>query len=439
VIEQVPPNSPEVEQAYLGGLMVGDIARCERLIQGITSAEFYAPDHQEIFRVICAQVESGTAPTMVTVHDDLKDHPTITASQLAELGATDPLGQQVGEYRSRLLRLAQKRFLRSRLLATLEELQRSSHANLERPVACLEEIVHDFGETYPDESSQFARPLSECVDEFGVLLDRVAAGEQGIAGRPSGYTRLDQLIAGFQPGRLYTVAARTGAGKTTFVCNLAYQMAKSGEHCALFSLEMGANEIFQKLVAVDSGVDLHRLRQGDVAPHALQAARTSGGRVGSLPIYINDGNKLGLSLIERDCARLKQANQLDCVFVDYLQLMWTPPSRKARYEAVGELSRGLKAMARKLDVPVIACAQLSRKADEGDGEPKLHHLRESGSIEQDSDVVIFLWRDGDDTHARVAKNRSGPVGRLKFDFDPQKERFTDDSWGAKKHPDKELW
>ncbi len=424
MIEQTPPHSPEVEQAYLGGLLLGDLQRTERLVQGITANEFYVSDHQLIFQAVCDQVESGVAPTMVTVHDDLQGQ--VTASYLAELGASDPLGQAAGEYRSRLLRLSQKRFLRERLLVTLEEIQGASHANLERPVALLEGIVHEFGETYPDESSQFARPLSDCVDEFGVLLDRVAAGEQGIAGRSSGYTRLDQLIAGFQPGRLYTVAARTGAGKTTFVCNLAYQMARAGSHCGLFSLEMGAMEIFQKLVAVESGIDMFRLRQGAVDAANLPRVREGSGRVARLPIYVNDGNKLGLSLIERDCARLKQANQLDAVFVDYLQIMWTPPSRKNRYEIVGELSRGLKALARKLNVPVIACAQLSRKAEDGEKEPRLHHLRESGSIEQDSDVVIMLWRDGMKTNAAVRKNRNGPIGRLEFNFDAEKERFTEE-------------
>jgi replicative DNA helicase len=341
-----------------------------------------------------------------------------------------------------VLRAAQRRFLYERVQLAQEALRDASHANLERPVALLEEIVHDFGEHYPDESSQFARPLSECVDEFGELLDRVADGKQGIAGRPSGYTRLDQLIAGFQPGRLYTIAARTGAGKTTFICNLAYQMARDSSSCAVFSLEMGSQEVFQKLVAIESGLDLFRLRQGVATPVDLDRARGASASIASMPILVNDGNKLGLSLIERDCARLKQANQLDAVFVDYLQLMWTPPSRKQRYEAVGELSRGLKAMARKLDVPVIACAQLSRKADEGDGEPKLHHLRESGSIEQDSDVVLMLWRDGMKTNAKIAKNRNGPTGRLEFNFDAEKERFTEENpnrWNIQKEDNNEQW
>lgn len=426
MIDSVPPHSPEIEAGYLGGLMFGNLALTERYVANIQEDDFYLDKHREIFRAAREMAQEGRVVNLVTLADEFHDHPSISVTYLAELAGNIPDEDSMSDYRSRLLQESQRRFLRAQCQWMLENV---SDRDLE-PLRALEEAAHAFGERYVDESSCLAQPISSQVDEFGALLDRVAAGEQGISGRPSGYRRLDQLIAGFQSGRLYTIAARTGAGKTTFACNLAHQMAGSGTAAGFFSLEMGAQEIFQKLVAVESGVDLFHLRKGVVDAASLSRAREGSGRVARLPLYINDGNKLGLSLIERDCARLKQANCLDAVFVDYLQLMWTPPSRKQRYEAVGELSRGLKAMARKLDVPVIACAQLSRKADEGDKEPQLHHLRESGSIEQDSDVVLMLWRDGMKTQAKVAKNRNGPTGRLQFDFDQQKERFTEDDGKA---------
>jgi replicative DNA helicase len=269
------------------------------------------------------------------------------------------------------------------------------------------------------------------VDEFGALLERVAAGEQGISGRATGYPKLDQLVAGLQDGRLYVVAARTGCGKTTFVTNLAYQMAQAGSHCGFFSLEMGAQEIFQKVVAIDSGVDLFRLRQGNVDPAGLTRAHTSATRVGQLPIYVNDWDKIGLGLVERDCLRLKQANRLDVVFVDYLTLMCSPASRKQGWEKVGDLAKGLKRLSRKLQVPIVVCAQLSRKADEADREPRLSDLRESGDIEQSADSVWMMWRDGANTLFKVAKQRNGPTGRCEFYFDHERERFTEgpkESW-----------
>jgi replicative DNA helicase len=415
---------------------MGTLEECARWTANLTEDDFYNGTHREIFRICQAMIERGETPIFTSVAEEYHAlHGNY--SDVAEVTGAIASIAHMGDVRGRLLRASRKRFLRAKLQQAMESL---SEPNLERPVAILEGIVHEYGTRYVDEGTNLAKPIGDQCDEFGVLLEKVRAGEQGIAGRSTGYPRLDQLVAGLQGGRLYTVAARTGCGKTTFICNLAYQMAKDGSHCGFFSLEMGAQEIFQKFIAIESGVDMFRLRQGLVDPALLPRAVESSQRVARLPIFVNDWDKIGVSLIERDCTRLKEANRLDVIFVDYAQIVWTPPSRKSRYEVVGEITQGLKRLSRKLNVPVVMCAQLSRKSEDGEREPQLHHLRESGSIEMDSDSVWMLWRDGMTTKFKVAKQRNGPVGRLDFNFDAQKERFTEDNQGwTAPEKDKGLW
>ena len=423
-----PQHEPETERAFLSAIIGSQGTEAQRLIRGLVPEDFYADGHREVFRTICAMVDRQETPTLPGVYEELaqEQQPELVRITCEAMGDHHYNLLAVGDLRARLLRASQSRFLRREAVGMESDLSEGSRANLE----LLEGIQDRWLERYPEEHSQQARALEHHVDEFGQWLSVMESGG-GVPGILTGYDGLDRLTGGMSGGQMITLAARPGVGKTTFATNVAYNVARNGYHVALFSLEMGEREMLSKFIARDAQVDMFRLRRGCAEPGDFGKIHRGVERVRQLPIYLNAGSKMGATLIERDCARLKASGRIDLAIIDYIQLCWTPPSKKQRYERIGDLSRAFKALARKLGIPVLVLAQLNRDVEHREQQrPRMSDLRDSGDIEQDSDMIWFLYEQALSTSLLVAKNRGGSTGETAFQFHKATETFenSDGRW-----------
>jgi replicative DNA helicase len=277
--------------------------------------------------------------------------------------------------------------------------------------------------------------IKSVVDGYYEQLTYLQEHRGEIMGVQTKYRDFDQITGGLQRSDLIILAARPGTGKTSFAMSLAYNVAMYNRHTvAIFSLEMGREQLIQRLIAMETQIDTHRLRLGQVPDNQLQVVFEAMGRLSQAPIYIEDTPGISVMELRSKARRLQSQHGVDLIIIDYLQLM-TGRGRENRVQEVSEISRGLKALARELNVPVIALSQLSRAVEGRQSHvPMLSDLRESGSIEQDADIVMFIYRDelynkeSDKkgiAEIHIAKHRNGPVGVVNMRFDAATTRFSD--------------
>ena len=277
--------------------------------------------------------------------------------------------------------------------------------------------------------------ISKVVDNYYEQLNYLQEHRGEILGVQTGYRDFDQITGGLQRSDLIILAARPGTGKTSFAMSIAYNVAMYFQHTvAVFSLEMGREQLIQRLIAMETQIDTHRLRLGQVPDNQLKTVFEAMGRLAQAPIYIEDTPGISIMELRSKARRLQAQHGCDLIIIDYLQLM-SGKGKENRVQEVGEISRGLKALARELNVPVIALSQLSRAVEGRQSHvPMLSDLRESGSIEQDADIVMFIYRDelynkeSDKkgiAEIHIAKHRNGPVGVVNMRFDPSTTRFSD--------------
>jgi replicative DNA helicase len=293
------------------------------------------------------------------------------------------------------------------------------------------EVAHD------DRQKKF-RPIAEVLDQETDKLHRLSTLKTPLTGTPSGFKDLDELTGGFQPGNLIVVAARPSMGKSALVANIAENAALQGHAVALFSLEMSESELAQRFVASRSNTKGEDLRLGRVAESRWPKILEACGRLGEAPLYIDDSSDTGVLEVRAKSRRLHHAladrGGLGLIVIDYLQLMRHEGRVESRVEQVGQISRGLKGLARELNVPVIALSQLSRAVEQrgGDKKPILSDLRESGQIEQDSDLVMFIYREEyynqestrpGEADIIIAKHRNGPIGEKTLTFRNEFPKF----------------
>src|SRR5436190_1770431 len=285
------------------------------------------------------------------------------------------------------------------------------------------------------------RSVAEVLSDEIDRLEKLATGDQDITGTPSGFRDLDAKLGGFQPGNLIVIAARPSLGKSALVCNIADNVAsKYGKAVAFFSLEMSEAELAHRFISCRSRIPNDKLRKGNVSTRDWPRVVRACNELENIPLWLDDSSDLSLLELRAKARRLAASEgNLGLVIVDYLQLMRAEDPRANRVEQVGQFSRGMKILARELDVPVIALSQLSRAPEQRPGgKPMLSDLRESGSIEQDSDVVVFIYRaskydeDADPSEADliIAKHRNGPTGDVPVVFLEQYPRFVDRARGA---------
>jgi replicative DNA helicase len=435
VAGRVPPHNLEAEESLLGAMLLSRDA-IAAAVECCTAEDFYKPAHGHIYSAVTALYTRGEPADPVTVADELRRGGVLDAvgdpSMLISLQVNTPSTANAAHYAH-----------------IVEE-----HALLRRLVVVAGEIA-EMGYTVPDDVSAvvdraeamvFEVAQRRVVDTMSSLRDLLAAGldhleqlyERGdtITGVPTGYTELDERLAGLQPSNLIVVGARPAMGKTSFALGIVSHAAlKIHKPVLLFSLEMSHLELTQRMLCSEARVDATRMRNGRLLESDWPKISNAIGRLGDAPIFIDDNPNVTVMDIRAKSRRLMAREGLGLVVVDYLQLMSGHQRSRAenRQVEVSEISRGLKVLARELNVPVVALSQLSRNLEmRQDKRPVLADLRESGSIEQDADVVLFIYRDevyNPDSPDRgsaeiiVAKHRNGPVGVNHLAFVDHYTRF----------------
>jgi replicative DNA helicase len=436
----LPPHNEEAEASVLGAILLTEQALDGVFLEvGLRPDDFYRPRHQLIFGAM-VRLKEKAAPEAVdalTVSEELRRTGELESAggeaYVHSLPTVVPALGAVLDY-ARIVK--ETALLRSVLSATREiqddVLGRRGEARelIERAESVLFKIGHDGGTA---EMRTIETVLHEEIDK----LEELSRSDIGLTGTPSGFNDIDDLTGGFQPGNLIVVAARPSMGKSTLATNIAENAAiEAGRPVALFSLEMSETELAHRFIASQAKVSSDELRKGRVRadrwPKVLRAVE----KLARAPIYIDDSSDIGVLEMRAKARRLhaRAENGLGLLIVDYLQLIRPDGRADSRVEQVGQISRGLKILARELEIPVIAVSQLSRAVESRNPPvPMLSDLRESGQVEQDADVVMFVYREEyyDRESERLgeadiifAKHRNGPVGQVTLTFQPRFPRFS---------------
>jgi replicative DNA helicase len=434
----VPPHNLEAEKSVLGAVLLDDRHLFGLLVEEHLRPEhFYREQHAHVFEAMIELHNTDRKIDHVTVAEVLREHGRLEGvggpAAIDELAGWVPAAGHSREYGRIVRENAQMRAL---LTASYEiqasVLSREAPARdlVERAERSMLEVAHD-------DRQKKIRTIADILSEETDKLHQLSISKTSLTGTPSGFKDIDDMTGGFQPGNLIILAARPSMGKSALVCNIAENAALAGHGVALFSLEMSESELAQRFVASQAKIKGEELRRGKVAesrwPKILEACQ----RLASAPLFIDDSSDTGVLEVRAKSRRLHHQleNGLGMIIIDYLQLMRHEGRVESRVEQVGQISRGLKGLARELGVPVIALSQLSRAVEqrgEGHKKPILSDLRESGQIEQDSDLVMFIYRDEYYTKESerpgeadiiVAKHRNGPVGEVTLTFQKEYPRF----------------
>jgi replicative DNA helicase len=439
----VPPQNLEAEESVLGAMMVSE-ATIEPVILDVhlQSGDFYRDRHRTIFDAITRLNQDGSPVDVLTVSEALSQH-----GHLDEIGGRDVVASLAAKVPApgsakHYAQIVKQNALMRRLDGAAKRIQQSVAERDGEPSELVEQAERLLFQVGHDERAADFRELSEILHEEIDKLEALATGKAEVTGTTSGYRDIDSLTGGFQPGNLIVIAARPAMGKSSLVCNIAENVAlKGSKPVALFSLEMSEMELAHRFIASQSRISSDRLRKGRVSTKDWPKVVKACNRLESAPLWIDDSSDLGMLELRAKARRLHAQEKgrgndgLGLVIVDYLQLMRADDPRANRVEQVAQFSRGLKILARELAVPVIGVSQLSRAPEQRpDKRPILSDLRESGSIEQDADVVGFLYRDEyynaeseDPGIAELifAKHRNGPIGTVRLVFLEHYPKFAD--------------
>lgn len=446
------PHNNEAEQSVLGAIIIDPQLMGET--QGVLLPEsFYRGAHQHIFRAMMHLFEENSEIDVVTLMDQLTSEGTLSEAggpqYLAELASNVPTTRNIEYYREIVYKLAAKRNL-IRVADQIAKDGYDSELDLDDILSDAERKILELASTRESEGFKDIRDVLGQVYENAEELDQNSGQTPGI---PTGYRDLDQMTAGFNRNDLVILAARPSVGKTAFALNIAQKVAthESNYTVGIFSLEMGADQLATRMICSSGNVDSNRLRTGTMTDEDWNRFTVAVGKLSKTKIFIDDTPGIRITDLRSKCRRLKQEHGLDMIVIDYLQLIMGSGSRMSdnRQQEVSEISRTLKAIARELECPVIALSQLSRGVEQRqDKRPMMSDIRESGSIEQDADIVAFLYRDdyynredgeedddggmepvtNDDNgeiEVIIAKQRNGPTGTVKLHFMKQYNKFTD--------------
>jgi replicative DNA helicase len=433
------PHNPEAERSVLGAILAqnGCLPDVRELL---TPEDFYVSQHLHLFSHMLGLYDQGAPVDLVTLIDKLQNEMELElvggAAYVSSLADGMPRIINAGHY----ARIVKEASLLRALIHMVEAIQQQAYSH-ERSVGILAEARSRLNLLEELQPRRGPWTIKEIVQDSTPDLDRIFNEKSSVTGLPTGYPKLDQYLAGLHDAELVVIAARPGVGKSSLALNIVEKVALAAGHpVLLFSIEMNRRALLYRMVASHESIDAHKFRTGNF--DAEQRRRISDCTVltiGEAPLWIDDSSVLTLGELGARAARIARDHRLRLVVVDYLQLVSAGRRFGNRQEEVSEISRGLKALAKNLNLPVIALSQLRRATDEEHG-PMLSDLRESGAIEQDADVVLFIHRPDvykkkkDDGPARaaadgvpadviIAKQRNGPVATVKFKFLPHYTRF----------------
>ncbi|MCD7826622.1 MAG: replicative DNA helicase [Clostridiaceae bacterium] len=434
LIKRIPPHSVEAERAVIGSMIMDKdaiLVSSEILV----ADDFYQGQYAELFQALVDLYQEGVATDLVTLQNKLREMQTSpelsSAEFLANLTLSVPTSANVKHYAD----IVREKAVLRRLIRTTEKAANTCYLDNQPLEEILESTEKEVFEVLQQRSFGEFEPIDQVVLRTLDQISQASKREGHITGLETGFRDLDFKTAGLQKSDLILIAARPAMGKTAFVLNIIeYISLHSQGTIAMFSLEMGKEQLVKRILSMNSKVDSQKIRNGNLEDEDWVRLVDSVRRIGKTNLIIDDTSGITASELRSKCRKLKLSKGLDLVIIDYLQLMSGGGRRsESRQQEISDISRSLKVMARELNVPVIALSQLSRAVEQRpDKRPMLSDLRESGAIEQDADIVMFLYRDdyyNPDTEEKnvaeviIAKQRSGPTGKVKLTWLPHLTKF----------------
>ncbi len=433
IIKRIPPHSDEAERSVLGAMLMNEDAIITALDM-LTGEDFYQRQYGIMFDAIKELYDRNVAVDAVTLTNKLKekDLPPETASldYVREALGTVPISANAKHY----AKIVRDKALLRRLIDTARAIEDDCFLEQEEVDEILDKTESSVFTVLQQKQDNNFKPIKEIVHETLRNIEKAAKTQSHVTGLATGFYDLDYKTTGMQPSDLILLAARPSMGKTSLALNIAMNMAlKQNIPVAVFSLEMSKEQLMNRLLAMDSQIDAQRLRTGQLKGDEWDKLMTSGTQMQKASIVIDDTPGLTISQLRSKARKYKVEFGIQMIFIDYLQLMQGNGRTDNRQQEVSEISRSLKALARELNVPIMALSQLNRSPEQReDKRPILSDLRESGAIEQDADVVMFIYRDEyyhkdspdkDIAEVIVAKQRNGPTGTVKLIFMKQLTKF----------------
>lgn len=433
LIKRTMPNSLESEQSVVAS-MITDRDAIVAASEILTRDDFYNQQYGILFEAIVELYNSGQPVDVITLQNKLKekDVPAEVASleYLKDLILSVPVTVNVESYAN----IVKDKALLRQIIRVNQQIENDCYNGNESVQKILDKTEHDIFQLVQNRGSSDYVPIREVVMNAIHKIEQASKQKGSVTGIPTGFIDLDYQTAGLQPSDLILVAARPSMGKTAFVLNLAQYVAFHEDLCtAIFSLEMSKEQLVNRMFSLESRVDAQKLRTGNLQESEWEKLIEGAGVIGNSHLIIDDTPGISISELRSKCRKYKLDQDLKLVIIDYLQLMSGSGRSESRQQEISEISRSLKALARELNVPVIALSQLSRAVEQRpDHRPMLSDLRESGAIEQDADVVMFIYRDdyyNKDTELKniseiiVAKQRNGPIGTIQLAWLPEYTKF----------------
>ena len=445
MMDRIPPHNQEAEQSVIGAIFLEPQAL-------ITAAEilqyedFYRVAHQKIFQTMNRLSDQGKPIDVVTVTEELSSKKELEdvggLSYLTEIANSVPTAANIAHY----ARIVEEKALLRRLIRVATNIVEDGFTREDEVEALLSEAEKKMMEVSNRKNAGDFRHIKDVLVQTYDNIELLHARKGDITGVPTGFRDLDKITAGFQRNDLIIVAARPSVGKTAFALNVAQNVAtKTEENVAIFSLEMGAEQLVMRMLCAEGNIDAQVLRTGALTAEDWRKLTMAMGSLSNAGIFIDDTPGIRINEIRSKCRRLKQEFGLGMIMIDYLQLIvGSSNGQENRQQEVSEISRSLKSLARELQVPVIALSQLSRGVEQRqDKRPMMSDLCESGSIEQDADIVSFLYREDyydKETENQnmieiiIAKQRNGPTGTVTLAFVKEFNKFVNIDWSQHKQP-----
>lgn len=433
LIKRILPNSIEAEQSVIGCMLMSRDA-IMTASEILTSEDFYQHQYGVIFEAMVELFNEGKPVDLITLQERLKEKnvpPEISSMEFVrDLMSVVTTSANIKSYAEIV---SDKAMLR-RLIKVNEEIANTCYLGQESTEAILENTEKKIFQLLQRRSGGDFVPIKQVVLNALEKIEKASKTKGSVTGIPTGFVDLDYKMSGFQPSDLILIAARPSMGKTAFTLNIAQYMAfRSNVTAAIFSLEMSKEQLVNRLFSLESKVDSQSIRTGNLGDEDWSRLIESAGVIGASNLIIDDTPGISISELRSKCRKYKLEHNLGIIFIDYLQLMTSSGRSDSRQQEISEISRSLKALARELNVPVVALSQLSRAVEQRpDHRPMLSDLRESGAIEQDADVVMFIYRDdyyNKDSENKniaeiiIAKQRNGPIGTVNLVWMPNYTKF----------------
>lgn len=434
-LEKIPPQNIEAEKALLGCMLIDEEARI-KVFETVKKDFFYAPAHQQIFSSMVKLFERNERCDLITLTNQLKLDGKLEEiggiEYLTEIAEFVPTAAHIDEY----IKIVKDKYILRSLISNATQIISEASSEPDDVEELLDKAESLIFEISQHKIEKEAYLLKELIKENLEIIEDIQNRKGLITGLPTGYVDLDRYIGGLHPSEFIIIASRPGMGKTALATNIALNLAAGGEQIPIlfFSLEMSKEQLVQRILCCEAKINSKKLREGILSDKEIAKLLLAAGQLEKAPIFVDDTPSLTVFELRARARRLKAKEDIKLIIIDYLQLMKGTRRTENRQQEITEISASLKSLARELNVPVIAISQLSRATEQRENKkPHLSDLRESGSIEQDADLVLFLYREDyynkDDPDIQgiseiiIAKQRNGPTGSVNLTFIKEFTRF----------------